>query len=138
MSENKINVEEIMKEIRENIEKSGAKDIPLSFAGDTTSGSTGSSGDILHEANEYFKTHYQIEPYGPITGNPIKVFIKRAVRKTSSFIVKPIVAQQNNLNFHFWKVSEAVEIQRAQVEDMKRTVAELEEKVALYEKEHKK
>ena len=143
MADNAINVEDIMKEIREDIEKSGAKKKPLSFISKNEAYAIGDSGnddnvDKLHAANEYLSTHYQIVPFAPIEGNPVKVFIKRFTRKLNSFIVKPIVDQQDAINYHYWKVAEAIEVQRAQLEEMKATASDLEQRIAELEKEQKK
>ena len=123
MSDNdsNINVEEIMSQIRAEIKASGADQTPLSFADQNAV----ATGDRLDEAVKYISYNYEIQPYEVYTGNPVKVFIKKAIRKTVSYFILPIVAQQNRLNADFQVVSEAVKDQRDRIASMEKTLEEL-------------
>ena len=132
MSEtNGIDVTKIMEEIRANIKESGADKIPLSFADE----SSGASASTLDEAVRYLAYNYEVTAYKMLDGNKIKRFFKKCIRKAGSFFVLPIVAQQNKLNYHYYMVCEAVRNQKNEIEDLQKTLADLESKVdALEEK----
>lgn len=145
MADNTVNVEEIMSQIRENIKASGADKIPLSFTDGPAAGamdpsacaagapsgsaSVGSDGTRLGDAVSYLSYNYEVQPYQLLTGNPVKVFIKKCFRKVGSFFFLPIVGQQNTLNFHFFIVSEAVKEEKREIEELTKVVEELEAKV---------
>ena len=132
MSEtNGIDVTKIMEEIRANIKESGADKIPLSFADE----SSGASASTLDEAVRYLAYNYEVTAYKMLEGNKVKRFFKKCIRKAGSFFVLPIVAQQNKLNYHYYMVCEAVRNQKNEIEDLQKTLADLESKVdALEEK----
>ena len=132
MSEtNGIDVTRIMEEIRANIKESGADKIPLSFADE----SFGASASTLDEAVRYLAYNYEVTAYRMLEGNKIKRFFKKCIRKAGSFFVLPIVAQQNKLNYHYYMVCEAVRNQKNEIEDLQKTLTDLEAKVdALEEK----
>ena len=132
MSEtNGIDVTRIMEEIRANIKESGADKIPLSF----TDESSGASASTLDEAVRYLAYNYEVTAYRMLEGNKIKRFFKKCIRKAGSFFVLPIVAQQNKLNYHYYMVCEAVRNQKNEIEDLQKTLTDLEAKVdALEEK----
>lgn len=126
MSEtNGIDVTKIMEEIRANIKESGADKIPLSFADE----SSGASASTLDEAVRYLAYNYEVTAYKMLEGNKIKRFFKKCIRKAGSFFVLPIVAQQNKLNYHYYMVCEAVRNQKNEIEDLQKTLADLESKV---------
>lgn len=128
MAEN-IDVTKIMEEIRANIKESGADKIPLSFQ-DTSSGASAST---LDEAVRYLAYNYEVTAYHMLEGGKIKRFIKKCIRKAGSFFVLPIVAQQNKLNYHYYMVCEAVKNQKTEIEDLEKTLAALEQRVASIE-----
>lgn len=128
MAEN-IDVTKIMEEIRANIKESGADKIPLSFQ-DTSSGASAST---LDEAVRYLAYNYEVTAYRMLEGGKIKRFIKKCIRKAGSFFVLPIVAQQNKLNYHYYMVCEAVRNQKTEIEDLEKTLAALEQRVASIE-----
>ncbi len=96
-----INVEKIMEDIRKEIKASGKDQIPLSFS------DKGSSSSNSSEALNYLSTHYEIEPYEYLTGNKIKVFVKKVIRKLNSFVYLPVVREQNTLNYYYYKIIES-------------------------------
>lgn len=98
MSENiqPINVEEIMKEIRDDIEKRNLRDNLPDFSsiviGDGKDAM--SDGSALSRINnEYFLSYYT-----DYTGNPLKNCFKKIIRKMVKFLILPLVEQQNLFN----------------------------------------
>ena len=130
---NGIDVTKIMEEIRANIKESGADKIPLSFA-DETSGTTAST---LDEAVRYLAYNYEVTAYQMLEGGRFKRFFKKCIRKAGSFFVLPIVAQQNKLNYNYYMVCEAVKNQKNEIEDLEKTLASLEARVASLEESKK-
>ncbi len=124
-----IDVKKIMQEIREEIKSSGADKIPLSFADKPAHGAAGGTGDKLEEAVKYISYNYEVQPYQLLTGNPVKVFIKKCIRKVAGFFFLPIVGQQNTLNQNYLYVAEAVVDQRNEIDSMKKKIAELESRL---------
>lgn len=129
MAENNINVEAIMAEIRTNIKESGADKIPLSFADQAAPTVVPTGSNKLNDAVQFISYNYELQPYQVFTGNPVKVFIKKAIRKIANFFVIPIVVQQNAVNTNFMIVSEAVRDQQEEIELMKKTLEELNAKI---------
>lgn len=102
--ENKINIEEIMAQIKREIEEKGLTPDMLSFEDVPykkpvqVSAETGASLSAADEALAYVNAHHYIQPYKPLAGNPIKVFIKKVIRKLTKFYVEPVVFEQNSFN----------------------------------------
>lgn len=132
MDENKnvIDVESIMDEIRTNIVTSGADKKPLSFVDTATKqeGAKATRGDF-YEAVQFISYNYELNPYQVYTGNPVKVFIKKAIRKVANFFVIPIVVQQNNVNGNVAVVAEAVREQYEEIQNMKSLLEEINTKI---------
>jgi len=126
MADNNIDIEQIMESIRADIKASGADKKPLSFVENVTPVVAANPDDRLSQSLAYISCNYEVQPYQLLTGNPIKVFIKKCLRKMSSFYFLPIVAQQNTFNYHVYQVCEAVKAQREEVEILKAKVTELE------------
>lgn len=133
MAENGIDVTRIMEEIRANIKESGADRIPLSFQ----DSSSGASASTLDEAVRYLAYNYEVTAYQMLEGNKFKRFFKKCIRKAGSFFVLPIVAQQNKLNYNYYMVCEVVKNQKNEIEDLEKTLAGLEAKVAALEEKKK-
>ena len=98
-----IDVEEIMQQIRENIKKRGETEAILSFdeakAECKFEEGTVSIGESDLARLISFATGISgINYYAPIEGNPIKVFVKKVMRKLMSFQMVPYIVQQNNFN----------------------------------------
>ena len=96
MENEKINIEEIMAEIKQSIKEQGLAADMLSFE-DVPYKKNAQSGSAS-EALDYVSTHYYIQPYKELQGNPVKVFIKKAIRKLTKFYVEPVVFEQNDFN----------------------------------------
>ena len=96
MENEKINIEEIMAEIKQSIKEQGLTADMLSFE-DVPYRKNAQSGSAS-EALDYVSTHYYIQPYKELQGNPVKVFIKKVIRKLTKFYVEPVVFEQNDFN----------------------------------------
>lgn len=96
MENGSINIEEIMAEIKRNIKEQGLTADMLSFE-DVPYKKTAQGGSAA-EAMDYLTSHYYIQPYKELKGNPIKVFIKKTLRKLMKFYVEPVVFEQNDFN----------------------------------------
>ncbi|MCR5600483.1 MAG: hypothetical protein K6G33_07075 [Ruminococcus sp.] len=96
MENGSINIEEIMAEIKRNIKEQGLTANMLSFE-DVPYRKTAQGGSAA-EAMDYLTSHYYIQPYKELKGNPIKVFIKKTLRKLMKFYIEPVVFEQNDFN----------------------------------------
>ena len=96
MENGSINIEEIMAEIKQKIKEQGLTADMLSFE-DVPYKKNAQSGSAS-EALDYISTHYYIQPYKELQGNPVKVFIKKVIRKLTKFYVEPVVFEQNDFN----------------------------------------
>lgn len=93
-----VNVEEIMKEIRQNIAERGETPDVLSFEEQTAdqeceasflSSAKFSEGE-LHQEIEMANSGHNIEYYQMIPAGGVKSFIKRSIRKVIAFVVQPL------------------------------------------------
>ena len=96
MENEKINIEDIMAEIKQKIKDQGLTADMLSFE-DVPYKKT-AQGSSLPDALDYITSHYYIQPYKELKGNPVKVFIKKVIRKMVKFYVEPVVFEQNDFN----------------------------------------
>lgn len=104
MDENgNVNVEKIMEEIRQKIRDEhltspviSFDDVPLATADSLLN--NGYDSKVLQSCTEYVAARNRLDYNQPITGNPLKCFVKRLIRKLVQFYVVPIVVQQNALN----------------------------------------
>lgn len=99
-----INIEEIMAQIKREIKEKGLtpdmlsfEDVPYKKPETVTSGASLGDAD---KALEYLNSHYTIQPYKELKGNPIKVFFKKVLRKLMKFYVEPVVFEQNDFNIN--------------------------------------
>ncbi len=102
MDNNNINIEEIMAQIKQEIRDKNLTPDMLSFEDvpykKSVQVSGGASVGAADEALKYLNTHYYIQPYKELKGNPIKVFFKRVIRKLVKFYVEPVVFEQDDFN----------------------------------------
>ena len=100
--DNNINIEEIMSQIKREIKEKHLTADMLSFEDvpyeKPTDMSSGSSLEDCDSALTYMNTHYYIQPYKELQGNPLKVFFKKVIRKLTKFYVEPVVFDQNDFN----------------------------------------
>lgn len=121
-----INVEKIMDEIRENIKTSGADKIPLTIADQKVAKAEAEGPTDLEQAVEYLTYNYEVQPCQLLTGNPVKVFVKRCIRKLAGYFFLPIVQQQNALNQYYLYVAETVVDQKNEIKTLKAELERLE------------
>lgn len=121
-----INVEKIMDEIRENIKTSGADKIPLTIADQKVAKAEAEGPTDLEQAVEYLTYNYEVQPCQLLTGNPVKVFVKRCIRKLAGYFFLPIVQQQNVLNQYYLYVAETVVEQKNEIKTLKAEIERLE------------
>ena len=100
-----VNTEEIMKQIRAEIKEKGLDSSMLSFeeipfSPEVSHADTAFQLSSLQQSAEYLSIRNQIEPYKPIEGNFLVVFIKKVIRKLVKFYILPIITEQNALNLH--------------------------------------
>ena len=110
-----INVSEIMDGIREEIKEKGYSSDMLSFAdvpSDSDSGdfSERFDADMLHGNIQYVNANHRVDPYRPISGNPVAVFFKKVIRKLVSFYVEPYAAEQSSLNANIAQAQTQIEL----------------------------
>lgn len=121
-----INVEKIMDEIRANIKASGADKIPLTIADQQVTKVAEEGPSDLEQAVEYITYNYEVQPCQLLTGNPVKVFVKRCIRKLAGYFFLPIVQQQNVLNQYYLYVAETVVEQKNEIKTLKAEIERLE------------
>ena len=98
-----INIEDIMSEIRSDIQQKGLNSSMLSFSDvpcDANPENPTESYDLdtLRSNVQYVSTQYQVQPYRPLTGNPVLVFFKKVLRRLMRFYVEPIAQEQTYFN----------------------------------------
>lgn len=96
MDNGNINIEEIMAEIKRGIKEKGLTADMLSFEDVPYRGSA--QGDNAEQALDYLRANYYIQPYKEFKGNPVKVFVKKVIRKLVKFYVEPVVLEQDDFN----------------------------------------
>jgi len=111
---NTLCIEDIMEEIRREIKEKNLssdmlsfEDVPYKKSEEMGNG----AGNLNEEAEislKYINSHYSVQPYKQLCGNPLSVFVKKVIRKLTKFYVEPIVAEQNEFNGHAVKVINAV------------------------------
>ena len=94
-----VNVEEIMSGIRAEIQEKGYSSDMLSFADVPADADAGIyverfDADMLRGNVQYISEHHRVDPYRPLSGNPVAVFFKKVLRKFMSFYVEPYAAEQ--------------------------------------------
>jgi len=100
-----INVEEIMGQIRAEIESKGYNDSLLSFQDvdgssilrEMQNAEEFDIGEMEREV-ELANHRVKIAWYHQVEGNPLAVFVKKVIRKLTRFFVIPIVEEQNLFN----------------------------------------
>lgn len=135
-----INIEAIMAQIRQNIKEQGLTSDMLSFEDVPFRSATDVSGASLEAADEamrYLNAHYYIQPYKNLSGNPIKVFFKKVIRKLVKFYIEPVVFEQNDVNANTVKALNCLVNAAADSENLEKdeNIADRVEIVELSQKE---
>ncbi len=153
-NKNEIDIEAIMAQINQDIKDKGLSADMLSFEDIPFKKATNVCDASINEIEEAMcclNAHYYVQPYKNLSGNPVKVFIRKIIRKLVKFYVEPVVFEQNNLNANTVKalnylvknVSENgsnTDIQKLalQLEEMENTQKQLIQRIDSLEKENEK
>jgi hypothetical protein len=110
-----INIEDIMSEIRSDIQQKGLNSSMLSFAdvpcdANPENPTDAYDPDTLRSNVQYVSTQYQVQPYRPLTGNPVLVFCKKVLRRLMRFYVEPIAQDQTYFNANTAQALQEVEL----------------------------
>lgn len=130
-----INIEEIMKEIRQEIADKNLtsdmlsfEDVPFQKAQPVSSSGGLDSGEAKN-AMVYLNSHFNLQPYKPLAGNPVAVFFKRVFRKLIKFYIEPLAEEQSNFNANTVRMLNAmqqtIEQQNAKIELLRQENASL-------------
>lgn len=99
--ENSNNIEKILAEIKQEIKNAEPCEEMLSFDDiPYTKPSQIGGPKEAQEALEFLNDKCSVNAYRELTGNPIKVFIQKVIRKIVKFYVEPIVHEQNDVNIN--------------------------------------
>ena len=139
-----INVEDIMKEIREEIAQKGYTDENIDFENITGNvkavlgvKTDFSSYELEHALNDAANQH-KIEYYRMIPKGGLKSFIQRSIRKVLKFMLVPMIDQQNQYNYQMivcMRQMEAfIQEHNMQMDQKDRQIEALEEKVFCLDK----
>lgn len=97
----KINIEEIMEQIRADIKERGLKDDEIEFDSIVLldGGNSSFYSDEVYDqlVNEIDKLS-EVQSYRELCGNPIERFIKKIIRRLVAFYIESIVDDQNRFN----------------------------------------
>lgn len=111
MDNKNVNIEEIMQNIRKEIKEKGLSSDMLSFEDvpyqKPDAAVNGAGSEEVKNSLVYLNGHYNVQPYKPLGGNPLFVFIKKVLRKLMKFYIEPIVNDQNNFNANVVRVLNA-------------------------------
>lgn len=131
-----IDIENIMSEIRSDIQQKGLNSSMLSFADvpcDANPTDTSSVFDpgTLHNNVLFVGNQYELQPYRPLKGNPISVFFKKIFRKLIKFYIEPLAQEQTYFNANAAQALQEVELyisenQNTNTADLASQLADLE------------
>ena len=136
MEKTTVDIEKIMEEIREDIAKQPALDIPPFGSGASEGAAAGDNAEapaspvmgLLKEDVQYLQNHYY-HPYYSDVGGGISGFVKKVIRRLVKCIVLQLVTQLNAFNSYVADTAEvtrmAIEEQRGGVSQLKKEIAEL-------------
>lgn len=97
-----VDVEKIMEEIRQEIAEKGYKEEDLHFEDVALSMEEPSSLRYCREDAEkqldYLSFHSSNPVFFPLSGNPVKTFVQRVVRRVFLFVIYPAFQFQNKYN----------------------------------------
>lgn len=141
MENNEINIENIMSDIKAEIKEKGYTADMLSFE-DVTKMSVisvdGFDQGAFSSVVAYMNSSYALPLSKPISGNPIKRFIKKILSKLARFMLRPVVEHQSEYNCYSAKAFTMLEDYTkagAAVAELSKKVELLEAKLDASEKE---
>ncbi|MCC8135388.1 MAG: hypothetical protein LIO40_01730 [Ruminococcus sp.] len=140
---NTLCIEDIMEDIRREIKEKNLtsdmlsfEDVPYRRAEDM--GSEDGSSDAEAEISlRYINSHYAVEPYKQLSGNPIAVFVKKIIRKLTKFYIEPVVFEQNEFNGHAVKVINSMKKSEDGSDECSGKIDELLKRIELLELKQK-
>lgn len=138
---NNIDIEQLMAQIRRDISAKGYKPEQLSFKDPEAVAEEKMKEQKrkrehanLEREMQYLSSHYEVQPYSIITGNKIKVFIKRVIRKSVAFFFLPVIKQQNEVNYSYFAILSELNKQKADNSELLNRVQNIEEQISELEK----
>lgn len=129
----KIDIEEIMNDIRKEIKDKGYDSSMLSFDDVALNSDLIDKTLDMEESLRYAKLNFEVEAYRQLPGNAVSVFIKKVFRKFMKFYIEPIVRDQNQLNFRYSIMFSELE---KKYNTLQEKLEETAEKTAALEKEN--
>ncbi len=137
-----VDIEKIMKEIREEIKEKGLDKEILSFET-----SRPDKCGKVYECfdNDFFEDNVEnmnhaclLSPNKPLEGNPIAVLIKKTVRKFTRFYIAPILNDQTQFNVSTTKAVNSIKYYIQEEKRDKQRIEELIKRVEALEKQLKR
>ena len=130
---NNLNIEEIMSQIKKDIEVKGYTNDLLSFDDvivDVSSMNVNKFDKVKFNEDLYVANHeWEVNPYRPIQRNKVTVFIKKAIRKCVYFFVEPIVMAQDGFNASLVRMMNQmgcyIDEQNKEIAELKKQIEEL-------------
>lgn len=127
-----INIELIMEEIRNEIKAKGYTNDMLSFE-DVVASNTKKM--TMEDYYDILNNTWNIPAYRVLSGNAVKIFIKKVLRKLMSFYVEPIAMEQtafnannvrllNKINTYMEMTDRKMELLEIEVEQLKKQLSE--------------
>ncbi|MBE6841413.1 MAG: hypothetical protein IJP18_09115 [Oscillospiraceae bacterium] len=137
----KICIEDIMNEIREEIKRENYDSSMLSFEDIECDESlidrnTAASGNF-EENYKYLRAHCEVNPNKQMPGGEVEVFVKKVIRKLMKFYIEPYSRDQNQLNVRYTQMLGALKEESDRTNDlMQKKLLMLENKISKLEKEN--
>lgn len=134
--ENNINIENIMEQIKNDISAKGYTNDLLSFDDvvvDVSSMNVLKFDRVKFNEDLYVANHeWEVNPYRPLQGGKVRVFIRKVIRKLVYFFVEPIVMAQDGFNASIVRMMNQmscyIDEQNKEIESLKAKISELEGK----------
>lgn len=144
--ENRIDVEDIMREVREEVEKRKLngeiipfEKIPVYWEDGDCQGMV-FDFDELKQETAFLNNNYRIQAYRELKSRPVVggiiLFLKKILRKSMKFYIEPIVNDQNEINSAVMSCMNQINYYIQGQISLQKEIMELQEKVLILEKEN--
>ncbi len=134
-----VDVEKIMEEIRQEIRDKGYKEEDLNFSDIaitvTGSAAAGYDQEELERQAAYLNANSQNPIYFPLSGNPVKVFFQKALRKCFLFVIFQAFQFQNKYNSSVTCFLNQVRNYQAENAGLKEQVQQQQDQLDMLQKE---
>lgn len=141
-----IDIEDIMREVREEVEKrkwSGDiipfEKIPVYWEDGDSQGMV-FDFDELKQETFFLNNHYRVQAYRELKSRPVVggiiLFFKKILRKSMKFYIEPIVNDQNEINSAVMSCMNQINYYIQGQISLQKEIMELQEKVLILEKEN--